>query len=137
MSGKYLAVWPPRCWGVLAAGQALLLLLLLADSFELAETVWGRVWRRRSAPVAAAPGDAVLPKVSIHVPICNEPPQMVRQTLDALAELDYPDFEVLVIDNNTTDPGAVGAGGGTLRAARRAFPLLPSRQMAAASRPAR
>lgn len=25
-------------------------------------------------------------------------------TLDALAALDYPDFEVLVIDNNTTDP---------------------------------
>jgi cellulose synthase/poly-beta-1,6-N-acetylglucosamine synthase-like glycosyltransferase len=29
---------------------------------------------------------------------------MVRQTLDALAALDYPDFEVLVIDNNTRDP---------------------------------
>jgi cellulose synthase/poly-beta-1,6-N-acetylglucosamine synthase-like glycosyltransferase len=28
---------------------------------------------------------------------------MVVQTLDALARLDYPDFEVLVIDNNTTD----------------------------------
>jgi cellulose synthase/poly-beta-1,6-N-acetylglucosamine synthase-like glycosyltransferase len=29
---------------------------------------------------------------------------MVKQTLDALAELDYPDFEILVIDNNTKDP---------------------------------
>jgi glycosyltransferase involved in cell wall biosynthesis len=29
---------------------------------------------------------------------------MVRQTLDALAKLDYPDYEVLVIDNNTSDP---------------------------------
>jgi cellulose synthase/poly-beta-1,6-N-acetylglucosamine synthase-like glycosyltransferase len=45
-----------------------------------------------------------LPKVSIHLPICNEPPQMVRQTLDALAALDYEDYEVLVIDNNTMDP---------------------------------
>jgi cellulose synthase/poly-beta-1,6-N-acetylglucosamine synthase-like glycosyltransferase len=45
-----------------------------------------------------------LPKVSIHLPICNEPPEMVRLTLDALAELDYPDFEVLVVDNNTADP---------------------------------
>ena len=25
------------------------------------------------------------------------------QTLDSLAALDYPDYEVLVIDNNTTD----------------------------------
>ncbi len=59
----------------------------------------------RRAPVDLLPGGvARLPKVSIHLPICNEPPQMVRQTLDALAKLDYPDFEVLVIDNNTTDP---------------------------------
>ncbi len=104
MSSKYLGGMAAAMWGVLAAGQALLLLLLLADSFELAETLWARVWRRHATPVAAAPGTA-LPKVSIHVPICNEPPQMVRETLDALAGLDYPDFEVLVIDNNTTDPG--------------------------------
>jgi cellulose synthase/poly-beta-1,6-N-acetylglucosamine synthase-like glycosyltransferase len=45
----------------------------------------------------------MMPKVSIHIPICNEPPHMVRETLDALARLDYPDFEVLVIDNNTSD----------------------------------
>ena len=29
---------------------------------------------------------------------------MVIQTLDSLAALDYPDFEVIVIDNNTKDP---------------------------------
>jgi cellulose synthase/poly-beta-1,6-N-acetylglucosamine synthase-like glycosyltransferase len=29
---------------------------------------------------------------------------MVKQTLDALANLDYPNFEVLIIDNNTKDP---------------------------------
>jgi glycosyltransferase involved in cell wall biosynthesis len=29
---------------------------------------------------------------------------MLKQTLDALAALDYPNFEVLVIDNNTKDP---------------------------------
>ena len=91
-------------WGVLAAGQALLLLLLLADSFELRRDALGPRSAARLPPGRRVPGMA-LPKVSIHVPICNEPPQMVRQTLDALAELDYPDFEVLVIDNNTTDPG--------------------------------
>ena len=77
------------------------MLLLLADSFELAETVWGRVMHRVPTITPAVTG---LPKVSIHIPICNEPPHMVRQTLDALAELDYPAFEVLVVDNNTTDP---------------------------------
>ncbi len=103
MAGKYLSHFAEIIWGSLAAGQALLLFLLMADSFELAETVFGRV-QRRHPNIVPAPAGAQLPKVSIHLPICNEPPHMVRQTLDALARLDYPDFEVLVIDNNTTDP---------------------------------
>ena len=103
MAGKYLSHFAEIVWGSLAAGQALLLFLLMADSFELAETIFGCV-RRREPLIATAPAGASLPKVSIHLPICNEPPHMVRQTLDALSRLDYPDFEVLVVDNNTTDP---------------------------------
>ena len=103
MAGKYMSHYAEAVWGSLAAGQALLLFLLLADSFELAETVFGRVTKRHPVIVPAA-ADASLPKVSIHLPICNEPPHMVKLTLDALARLDYPDFEVLVIDNNTMDP---------------------------------
>ncbi len=30
---------------------------------------------------------------------------MLIETLDALARLDYPDYEVIVVDNNTRDPG--------------------------------
>jgi exo-beta-1,3-glucanase (GH17 family)/cellulose synthase/poly-beta-1,6-N-acetylglucosamine synthase-like glycosyltransferase len=108
MSGKYLSVAAGLVWGGLAVGQGVLLLLLLADSFELAETLWGRVWRRRTTPFSrlpqGLPPGARLAKVSLHLPICNEPPHMVRQTLQALAALDYPDFEVLVVDNNTLDP---------------------------------
>ena len=103
MSETYLSTAAAAVWGVLVAGQVLLLALLLSDGFELAETVWGRVSKRRW-PALPAPDGAPLPKVSIHLPICNEPPEMVRLTLDALAELDYPDFEVLVVDNNTADP---------------------------------
>ena len=43
------------------------------------------------------------PKVSLHVPAYSEPPELVIATLDALAALDYPNYEVLVIDNNTRD----------------------------------
>jgi exo-beta-1,3-glucanase (GH17 family)/cellulose synthase/poly-beta-1,6-N-acetylglucosamine synthase-like glycosyltransferase len=103
LCGTYLSLYAGAVWIALVLGQAVLLVLLLADSFELAETVWGRVWHRRLEPLAA-PAGMPLPKVSIHIPICNEPPAMVRQTLDALAALDYPAFEVLVIDNNTVDP---------------------------------
>ena len=44
-----------------------------------------------------------LPFVSIHVPVCKEPPELVFETLNALSRLDYPDFEVIVISNNTTN----------------------------------
>ncbi|HEY0418002.1 MAG TPA: glycosyltransferase, partial [Acetobacteraceae bacterium] len=101
MADSYLSPAAALVWAALAAGQGLLLILLVADSFELAEVLWGRRWRRIPVLARAA---GPLPRVSIHLPICNEPPHMVRRTLDALAALDYPDFEVLVIDNNTSDP---------------------------------
>src|SRR5690606_40391149 len=36
-------------------------------------------------------------------PAHDEPPAMLIETLNALARLEYPDFEVIVIDNNTAD----------------------------------
>ncbi|HEY6598088.1 MAG TPA: glycosyltransferase [Pseudomonadales bacterium] len=71
-------------------------LVLITESAEWALSLW-RV-RRKSLPSVDF---GATPRVSIHVPTYNEPPQMVIQTLDALARLDYPDFEVIVLDNNT------------------------------------
>ena len=42
-------------------------------------------------------------KVSLHLPCYAEPPEVVKETMNRLAELDYDDFEVLVCDNNTKD----------------------------------
>jgi glycosyltransferase involved in cell wall biosynthesis len=42
--------------------------------------------------------------VSIHVPACCEPPEMLTATLDAVARLDYPNLECVVVINNTPDP---------------------------------
>ena len=50
------------------------------------------------------PTDAVLPMVSIHVPVCDPSPGQVRRTLARLASLGYPALEVLVVDYNTADP---------------------------------
>lgn len=44
-----------------------------------------------------------LPMVSIHMPVRAEPVDMLKTTLTALAHLDYPHYEVLIIDNNTPD----------------------------------
>ena len=73
--------------------------IILTEGIELAASLW-RVDRR----VMHAPAIAVSsPKVSIHVPTYNEPPGMVIATLDALAGLDYENYEVIVLDNNTSD----------------------------------
>ncbi|RYZ42679.1 MAG: glycosyltransferase [Myxococcaceae bacterium] len=44
------------------------------------------------------------PKVTVHVPCHAEPPDVVQATLEAVSRLRYPNFEVLVVDNNTKDP---------------------------------
>jgi cellulose synthase/poly-beta-1,6-N-acetylglucosamine synthase-like glycosyltransferase len=44
------------------------------------------------------------PMVSLHVAAYNEPPDMLIETIRSLERIDYPDFEVVVIDNNTKDP---------------------------------
>lgn len=97
------STWFSLTVGVLLALGALgVFIVLLTEAHELAEAVWIHKRRREFLPVQA--DSAYRPKVSVHVPCYNEPPEMVKQTLDALAALDYPDYEVLVIDNNTKDP---------------------------------
>ena len=43
------------------------------------------------------------PKVAVQVPAYNEPIEVITETLNALAALDYPDLIVQVVDNNTPD----------------------------------
>ena len=77
--------------------------ILLIESLEIAEIIWHRKTARTFEPLKPSP-DFKYPKVSLHLPIHNEPPAMVRKTLEALARIDYPNLEVLVMDNNTKDP---------------------------------
>jgi len=101
-SSLYLTIGAIIIGILLIIGMIGIIAVLLAEAHEWAEAIWYK-HRRRQLDLFL-PTDAPLPKVSIHVPCYNEPPEMVRQTLKALAKLDYPDFEVLVIDNNTKDP---------------------------------
>jgi cellulose synthase/poly-beta-1,6-N-acetylglucosamine synthase-like glycosyltransferase len=105
----YVLLWTVESHlSVLSFVLSLVLLLLEAFMFligvgylwEFVDVLARREW---SAPLAtAAPGSA-RPFVSIHVPCHNEPPEMVIGTLEALLALEYDDYEVLVVDNNTTD----------------------------------
>jgi exo-beta-1,3-glucanase (GH17 family)/cellulose synthase/poly-beta-1,6-N-acetylglucosamine synthase-like glycosyltransferase len=80
-----------------------LVLIAMARIEEIAAVAFGRGPRRLLVKGNAAV-DGPCPKVSIHVPAYFEPPEMLKATLDALACLDYPNFECVVIINNTPDP---------------------------------
>ena len=101
-SNQYLTLGTIIIGVLLIMGMIGLLAVLLAEAHEWAEALWVKQRRRPFLPIYIP--DEQLPRVSIHVPAYNEPPEMLRQTLTALAKIDYPDFEVLVIDNNTKDP---------------------------------
>ncbi|WP_420132658.1 glycosyltransferase, partial [Rhodopseudomonas sp.] len=89
-----------------------LVIIALARIEEIAAIAFGHKPRRLitraltdAQQATPRPDDvAHFPKVSIHVPAYFEPPEMLKQTLDAVARLDYPNFECVVIINNTPDP---------------------------------
>jgi cellulose synthase/poly-beta-1,6-N-acetylglucosamine synthase-like glycosyltransferase/exo-beta-1,3-glucanase (GH17 family) len=80
-----------------------LVAIALARIEEIAAVAFGRDPRRLIAAAPPAP-DGYAPKVSIHIPAYREPPEMLKATLDAVARLDYPNFECVVVINNTPDP---------------------------------
>jgi exo-beta-1,3-glucanase (GH17 family)/cellulose synthase/poly-beta-1,6-N-acetylglucosamine synthase-like glycosyltransferase len=100
-SQQYLTVSSVAVGAVMLVGMTGVIAVLLAEAHEWAEAHWVTSHARIFQPTRVP--DSRLPKVSVHVPAYAEPPDMLIQTLDALARLDYPDFEVLVIDNNTKD----------------------------------
>ena len=79
-------------------------LLGCAYLWELCDAMGSEHWARRvqrgaDTEVAAA----VQPFVSLHVPAHEEPPDMVIETLRSLLDLDYDAYEIIAIDDNTTD----------------------------------
>ncbi|MHB8788762.1 MAG: glycosyltransferase family 2 protein [Desulfobulbaceae bacterium] len=101
-SQQYLTVSSVLVGFLMLFGIIGVVIVLLAEAHEWAESIWAAFWRRAFTPIEG--GDEVLPMVSVHVPAYNEPPEMMIDTLDALSRLDYPNYEVIVIDNNTKDP---------------------------------
>lgn len=99
---NYLNVGSAIAWGLGMVLMLPLTLVTLGKLDEVAEVTLGprpkRLWRPEDAPA-----DAPLPKVSIQIPAYRENPEMLIETLNSCAVLDYPDFEVVVIINNTAD----------------------------------
>src|SRR5690606_30431674 len=103
VTGLYFTWVGATVWSFLLFAQGLLLIVLLAEAIEFVEVIWTRRGARHFEPFEEY-GAMAAKEVSIHVPIHNEPTEMVKETLTALSKLDYENFEVLILDNNTTDP---------------------------------
>ena len=82
---------------VLLLLEAAALTLSASYLFEIVDVLA----RRREPQHQGDPG--YLPKVAIQVPAYNEPIEVITETLNALAKLDYPDLIVQVVDNNTPE----------------------------------
>ena len=79
--------------------EAITLLMALAHMHESLDVVCRVRWNRlvdRLDPISG-----YQPMVSLQVPAYNEPIEVVEKTLNSLAQLKYPNYEVLVVDNNT------------------------------------
>jgi cellulose synthase/poly-beta-1,6-N-acetylglucosamine synthase-like glycosyltransferase len=84
--------------------ELLAAVLACAYLWELCDRLGTEWWRRRvTEHMLPAASSGVLPFVSLHVPAHNEPPDMVIQTLESLLRIDYPHYEIVVIDDNTDD----------------------------------
>jgi cellulose synthase/poly-beta-1,6-N-acetylglucosamine synthase-like glycosyltransferase/exo-beta-1,3-glucanase (GH17 family) len=92
----------------LALGTVLLIplvIIALGRIGDIAGILFGRLPARLLRPKERpAAVDGYAPKVSIHIPAYREPPEMLKATLDAVNRLSYPNFECIVIINNTPDP---------------------------------
>ncbi len=58
---------------------------------------------RHSLPLPEA-DPSYRPFVSLHIAAYNEPPEMLIETIRRAEAIDYPAFEIVVVDNNTKDP---------------------------------
>lgn len=89
-----------------ALSASLLLITVIGaitiSGLHLASAFWPSAYPKNRLPVQRRLQRQ--PFVSIHVACHNEPPQLVTQALTALSRINYQNFEVLVIDNNTTNP---------------------------------
>jgi cellulose synthase/poly-beta-1,6-N-acetylglucosamine synthase-like glycosyltransferase len=75
------------------------LALGVSYAFEILDVLGRREPREKPIPPLTR-----YPWVAVQVPTYNEPVEVVRPTLQALARLEYPNLLVQVVDNNTKDP---------------------------------
>jgi exo-beta-1,3-glucanase (GH17 family)/cellulose synthase/poly-beta-1,6-N-acetylglucosamine synthase-like glycosyltransferase len=102
-TGHYFVVGAAVALGLGGALLVPLVLIALSRMQDIASVAFGARQRRMLLQPGGQPLESA-PKVSIHIPAYREPPEMLKLTLDAVARLEYPDFECVVVINNTPEP---------------------------------
>ena len=100
---NYLNVGSALAWAIGIMLMIPLTVMTLVKVEEVAAVTLGREPRRLIRIGHGQRREGRLPKVSIHIAAYRESPEVLIQTLNSVANLDYPDFEVLVIVNNTPE----------------------------------
>lgn len=82
---------------------------LLSQAFEFCDRFWPNT-PLSDSPFPEAPEPqtvgAATPFISVHLACANEPLEMVIEAVESLLALDWPAFEVIVVDNNTSNAQA-------------------------------
>jgi cellulose synthase/poly-beta-1,6-N-acetylglucosamine synthase-like glycosyltransferase len=86
--------------GMLLVFEVVALGLSISFTFESCDVICRVRWPRE----IRSPDPDYLPFVSMQIAAYNEPAEMLIQTIASVEALDYPNFEIVVIDDNTPDP---------------------------------
>jgi cellulose synthase/poly-beta-1,6-N-acetylglucosamine synthase-like glycosyltransferase len=86
---------------ILFSAEVVAVMLTLYFTIEVLDVITRTKWLRLYLPYTGV--SDYWPKVSIHVPAHAEPPDMVIRTLTALRNLEYPTYEVIMVDDNTAE----------------------------------
>lgn len=87
----------------LIIGMGLTSAVLMIYGVEFSEVMFKGGWKRHFKRAKPLSSEKEL-FVSVHLACYNEPPEMVIATIDSLLKLNYTNYEVIVVDNNTKDP---------------------------------
>jgi cellulose synthase/poly-beta-1,6-N-acetylglucosamine synthase-like glycosyltransferase len=79
--------------------EAAAFVITASFTFESCDVVCRVRWKRPVPPF----DPSYQPLVSLHLPACAEPPDMLLETIRSLEAIDYPNLEIVVVDNNTED----------------------------------
>lgn len=98
---EYLTFGAVTTWGSAFALGALMMSVAFADLVDVARRLL--TGRAPALLPHAVPAVDHKPMVSIHVAACREQPDVLNATLASLSRLDYPNYEVVVLINNTEE----------------------------------